>query len=220
MRNGMRGYLMIIGLVACMILFAGVPGVSAHCDTMDGPVVADAKNALNAGNVDLVLAWVQRGDEPEIRNAFEKALRVRKLGGDAGEMADMYFFETLVRVHRAGEGAPYTGVKPAGAEVDPAIAEADRVLEKGSVDHLVKQMTEAVASGIQKRFQEASEKRKHARESVAAGREYVASYVEFIHYVERLQQDATSGGDEHHRAGGKAESVAEHKHEAAEHKHE
>jgi hypothetical protein len=205
----------LLAVVMCSILFFGPSGVLAHCDTMDGPVILDAKKALETGNVDLVLSWVQKENEPEIKKAFEKTLRVRKLSSDAAEMADMYFFETLVRVHRAGEGAPYTGVKPAGADVDPAIAEADKVLEKGSVDHLVKHMTEAVAAGIQKRFHDAAEKKKHARESVEAGREFVAAYVEFIHYVERLYQDATAGGASHdHKAAGapKAANTPAHDH--------
>lgn len=209
MKNRICGHFGLMAAVMCSILLFGPSGASAHCDTMDGPVVVDAKKALETGNVDLVLAWVQKENEPEIKKAFENTLRVRKLSPDAAEMADMYFFETLVRVHRAGEGAPYTGVKPAGSEVDPAIAEADKVLEKGSVDHLVKHMTEAVAAGIQKRFQEAAEKKKHARESVAAGREFVAAYVEFIHYVERLHQDATAGGASHdHKAEGSAPKAA------------
>jgi hypothetical protein len=33
--------------------------------------------------------------------------------------------------------------------------------------------------------------RKHADESVEAGREYVEAYVQYVHYVERLQVDAS-----------------------------
>lgn len=77
----------------------------AHCDTLDGPVVAAARKALDSGNVNLILVWVQKKDEGEIRNMFQKAVAVRKAGGQAKELADMYFFETLVRIHRAGEGA-------------------------------------------------------------------------------------------------------------------
>jgi hypothetical protein len=43
---------------------------------------------------------------------FTKTLAVRKQSKEAKELADMYFFETLVRIHCAGEGAPYTGLKP------------------------------------------------------------------------------------------------------------
>jgi hypothetical protein len=219
MRIGICRHLFRTAILLCTFMLFGVSGASAHCDTMDGPVVVDARKALETGNVDLVLLWVQKEDEPEIKKAFEKALQVRKLGPDAAGMADMYFFETLVRIHRAGEGAPYTGVKPAGAEVDPAIAEADRVLEKGSVGHLVKHLTEAVAAGIQKRFQDAAEKRRHARESVAAGREFVAAYVEFIHYVERLHQDATAGGVTHeHKAEGAPKAACSAGHAVHDHK--
>ena len=209
MRHGIRGYFVLFTLALCSITFSGILEASAHCDTMDGPVIVDAHEALDTGKVDLVLAWVQKEDEPQIKKAFEKTLEVRKTGPAAREMADMYFFETLVRVHRAGEGAPYTGVKPAGAGTDPAIAEADKVLEKGSVDQLVKHMSEAVAAGIQKRFKDAAEKKKHARESVAAGREYVASYVEFIHYVEKLHEVAAARGASHDH---KAADTAAHDH--------
>lgn len=93
-------------------------GLEAHCDGIDGPVVGAAQKALETANVNLVLIWVQKQDEPAMRKAFEKTLAVRKLGSSAKELADLYFFETLVRVHRAGEGAPYTGLKPAGRTWD------------------------------------------------------------------------------------------------------
>jgi hypothetical protein len=88
--------------------------------------------ALAAGDVTPVLKWVPVNDEQLIRTAFQNTMQVRKLGGQAQKLADMYFFETLVRIHRAGEGASYTGLKP-GAEIDPAIAMADEALESGSV---------------------------------------------------------------------------------------
>ena len=86
--------------------------VFAHCDTMDGPVVAAAKAALEKGDVTPVLKWVAKDREGEIRTAFQKTLAVRSKGPEAKELAHMYFFETLVRIHRAGEGAPYTGLQP------------------------------------------------------------------------------------------------------------
>lgn len=156
----------------------------AHCDTLDGPVVMAAKKALEKGNVTPVLKWVKKENEEEIRSLFKKTLAVRNKGPEAKELADMYFFETLVRLHRAGEGAPYTGLK--GEPVEPIIGEADKSLDRGSVDHLVKHVTDAVAKGIRQRFANTLEKKKHMEESVAAGREFVEAYVEFTHYVERL----------------------------------
>lgn len=123
----------------------------AHCDTLDGPVVETARTALETGDVTPLLKWVQADDEKEIRTAFQKTLAVRAKGAEAKELADMYFFETLVRIHRAGEGAPYTGLKP-GADVDPAVALADRALETGSVDKLVNVLTDAMANGISRAF--------------------------------------------------------------------
>ena len=161
---------------------------SAHCDTIDGPVVTAAKLALKTGDVTPALKWVRKTDEPEIRVAFVRTLNVRSLSPEAREMADNYFFETLVRVHRAGEGEPYTGLKPAGTEVEPGVAAADKALEVGSADALVKQVTAEVASGIRQRFAHVQEASKDAELGVEAGRQYVAAYVEFIHYVENVHQ--------------------------------
>lgn len=162
----------------------------AHCDTMDGPVVKTAQAALEKGDVTPVLKWVKSPQEAEIREAFRRTLGVRALGKGAQDLADKYFFETLVRLHREGEGASYTGLKPAGT-VEPVIAASDKALEAGSAEALIKEVTQLVAEGMRHRFAETMEKKKHADESVAAGREFVEAYVEFTHYVERLHDDAT-----------------------------
>ncbi|MFA5182541.1 MAG: DUF6448 family protein [Syntrophales bacterium] len=171
---------------ALLALLLCLPVVTyAHCDTLDGPVVQTARIALEKGDVTPLLKWVQVKDEKEIRAAFQKTLAVRVKGAEAKELADMYLFETLVRIHRAGEGAPYTGLKP-GEAVDPAVALADKALESGSVDKLVDVLTKAMAKGIRERFQETIERKKHAEDSVAEGRQYVKAYVIFTHYVEKL----------------------------------
>jgi hypothetical protein len=165
---------------------------SAHCDTLDGPVVKDARAALESKDVTPVLKWVRPDKEAEIREAFQNTLRVRVLGPEARALADRFFFETLVRVHREGEGAPYTGLKPAGTGVDPGIAAADTALETGSVEPLVRLLAAEVDRGLRHRFAEATEAQKHAAASVENGRRYVAAYVELAHYAERLLLDATT----------------------------
>ena len=140
-----------------MTVLVVVPVVRAHCDGMDGPVVAAARKALAAGDARYALVWVQQADEGEVRQAFERTMAVRKLGAEAKELADHYFFETLVRIHRAGEGAPYTGLKPAGRDLGPAIPAADRALESGSVEPAERLLTDAVTSGLRERFREAAE---------------------------------------------------------------
>lgn len=189
-------------IIAALVIFAAfdfakavpflIPFIFAHCDTESGPVIQAAKKALETKNVDLVLIWVQKKDEAELRKAFEKTLDVRKLNPKAKELADHYFFETLVRIHRAGEGAPYTGIKPAGSE-EPAIAAADKAVETGSVDGLAKEISSLAHDGIRERFNLLMEKKKHMNESVDAGREYIETYVTFIHYVEKLNNDAAGG---------------------------
>jgi hypothetical protein len=185
-----------LGVLAVAVLSVQV--AFAHCDGLDGPVVKAAKDALQAGNVNLVLVWVQQKDEPEIRAAFQQTLRVRKQSPEAQALADRSFFETLVRIHRAGEGASYTGLKPAGRDLGPAIPAADRALEAGAVGPLRDLLVEAVSRGLQKRVEALSTLKGYDPNDVAAGRRYVQAYVEYIHYVERINEAATAAATGHY----------------------
>ncbi|HKZ51658.1 MAG TPA: DUF6448 family protein [Candidatus Acidoferrales bacterium] len=191
----MRLTLMATTSVGVGLLFAGA--ARAHCDTLNGPVVMAAKQALEQGDLTPVLKWIQKEYEPEVRAAFEETIRVRAQGKEAKELADRYFFETVVRLHRAGEGAPYTGLKPAGTAWGPAIEAGEKALASGDVEPAVRLLTEAAAAGIRERFAQVWQKKQHAEESVEAGREFVHAYVEFMHYLERLHATATGAGASH-----------------------
>jgi len=118
-------------------LVVAMPSMAfAHCDALDGPVVLAAQKALQGRDVTAVLRWVPPSNEEEVRDAFNRTLQVRALGGEAQSLADRWFFETVVRIHRAGEGAPFDGLKPAG-HIDPILSAADQALTAGSVDMLV-----------------------------------------------------------------------------------
>ena len=165
----------------------------AHCDTLDGPVVSDARAALEKSDVTPALKWVSKDNETELKAAFDKAVAVRAKGPQAKDLADTFFFETLVRLHRAGEGAPYTGLKPAG-QVEPPIAAADKALADGSVEALAGEIGKAAEAGVKERFERLLEAKKHKDDSVDAGRRYVEAYVVFIHYVEGIHNAVNAGG--------------------------
>lgn len=193
--------------VVSAVVTAGLmfPSVArSHCDRMDGSVIFAAKAALEKKDVTPFLKWVKKNAEAKIKAAFAKTLAVRTKGPEARELADQFFFEALVRIYRAGEGAPFTGLKPSGTELGPAIEETDKVLASGSVEKVVKMVTDETAVGIRKRFAEARVKKTHVEHSVEAGREFVASEVEYVHYVERLHgaaqaKDAQQGLASQHK---------------------
>lgn len=209
-----------VGCVAVGVMFLGLATAGnalAHCDTLDGPVVNLARQALAKGDVKIILPWVSAEKEGEIRKAFDLTMAVRGKGEKERELADMYFFETLVRVHREGEGAPYTGLKPAGLDPGPVLPAADKALESGNPGPLLKLVNEKIHEGIHKYYMEAKEKKAHAEESVAAGRAFVNAYVPYLHFVERLYVDASTpvahGAEAGtHDAGMKPGTAAEHKH--------
>jgi hypothetical protein len=173
---------------------------SAHCDTLDGPLLETARKALDANDVPPVLAWVKPDGEKEIRAAFLKAVEARKKNPHARDTADHRFFETLVRVHRTGEGAAYTGLKPAGAGVTPALRAADTGIAAGNGSHVEHMLVEKVQSGLRERFAALSALQPPGAD-VAAGRKWVEAYVRYVHYVEGLEAAAGGAGahahDEH-----------------------
>lgn len=171
-------------LSAALLLAAGP--ASAHCDGVDGPVIKAAQQALNTGNVNRVLIWVQPSDQAQVKDAFRQTLDVRQLSPTAKKLADYAFFETLVRVHRAGEGAPYTGIQPAGRDLGPAVVAGDKALETGAVKPLAEMLTQALHKSVGGQFKDVIAKKDFKVDDVAAGQEYVKAYVGYIHSVERI----------------------------------
>ena len=201
----------LVGAFAAVAALSWGTAAQAHCDSLDGPVVIQARKALDSGNVNLVLAWVQKKDEAEIRSVFDKAVAVRKSGAAARELADHAFFETLVRVHRAGEGAPYTGLKPAG-QIEHAVAVADQSVETGRLEPVARMVDDAVEHGLHRQFEAVAKTKRHDPNDVDAARAYVGAYVEYVHYVERVEQAARSGAGHAGDAPAPAAKPAAHQH--------
>ena len=173
----------------------------AHCDSLDGPVVVDARTAIEKKDLTPVLKWIGPAEEPEVRTAFARTLAVRGLSPEARELADRSFFETVVRVHRAKEGEPYTGLKPVGTDPGPAVRAVDRSLEEGSADALVRLISQRAGDSVRRQFGRVLEAKRHADDSVEAGRAFTQVYAGFAHSVEEL-----------YRAAGEPEPGSEHEH--------
>lgn len=174
-------FLAAIALVAAIALWPRT--AFAHCDTEDGPAVAAGRRALEAGDPDVALAWVREAGEPEVRDVFDRVRRVRILGDDARYVADRLFLETLVRVHRAGEGAGFEGIKPAGT-IDPVVAAADRAFETGALGPLVGRVPAEQLPELGRRLEVALAAKDHDVHDVDAGRRAVGAYVRFVTYAE------------------------------------
>lgn len=178
-----------------------------HCDSMDGPVVTAAREALEARDVKRVLPYVKKEGEAEVSDAFARVMGARN-GNPAGDqLADLWFFETVVRIHRAGEGAPFTGLKPAGLPVGPVVPVAERCVERGDATKLTDLLGAKLVAEIERRFGEVMERQARAGESVEAAREYVEAMLGLVVWshevygcMERSAHD-TGGAVDAHRAG-------------------
>lgn len=184
--------LTMLGLAVAALIAAPL-SAEAHCDSVNGPVASAALAALNAGNVNLVLPFVAPQAEAELTAAFDSVHKVRAAGPDAKALADRYFMETAVRLHRLGEGASYTGLKPAGRDLGPAIPAAEAALAAGSIEPVRELIQHEVTHGLELRFTHALETREKAPQAltaadVPAARERVHAELGFVQYVEGLHQ--------------------------------
>ena len=159
-----------------------------HCDSLDGPVVTAARRALDASNVDVVLPFVPEQGEAEVKDVFQRTLRVREFGDEAREVADRLFFETVVRVHRAGEGAPYTGLKPAGLSFGPVIPLAETAVETGNAEPVSDFLNEELNRQLRHRLDEVNLLAAGKGRSVRDARRYVEAMLGFEVYCHRLFQ--------------------------------
>ncbi|MBU0518746.1 hypothetical protein KKA00_12785 [bacterium] len=193
------GFLVRLLTLSVLIITLAANPAFSHCDSEDGPIIPLIRTSLDNGNITPLLKWLASGDEAEIKDLFTRVLTLRTQSDEAREIADRLFIETFIRVHRASEGASYTGIKEAGI-MPPIFAELDKALESGSVDALADKVANAVRENIVKHFDRAVELGKHQDHSVEAGREFVEAYVTYMHFVEGLHNYLSPGAQGHHSA--------------------
>lgn len=173
-----------------IIALALVPKkASAHCDTMDGPTAIDGMKALETGNINYAYKWIMPAYENELLEVFELSRKVRVLGSDAQELADRYFLENLVRIHRAGEGAPFEGLKPSGTPIEEKVAAADKSIEIGNLSPLKGLVTDEELHALEEKFNKAIALKDYDVNDVAAARKYVEAYVTFFKLAEGEEHD-------------------------------
>lgn len=198
-RRGRLGALaLILALASGAIATTWSPPAEAHCDSINGPVVAAARQALAASDVSLILPYVKPESEAEVATAFQRTQAARQAGGEAQQVAERWFYETAVRLHRAGEGAAFTGLTEV-ADLDPALAAAEEALETGDLHEVTAVLTNAVQTELSRRYHAVEEARQHAtREgTVAAHRERVEAELAFETYAYQLHQAAQGAAAAH-----------------------
>lgn len=172
-------------LFLASFIFIFTTTTSAHCDSYDGPVITDAEKALETNNVNSVLKWVSKEQENEIIPLFQKTYELRNGDKEVYEIVKKHFFETLVRLHRETEGAPYTGLKPAGT-TKQIIQITDKALIENNIDDLLLKLNNHIDKIVREKFNKVSELNKVKDDSVEKGREFVAAYVDYTHTVEAI----------------------------------
>ena len=168
-----------------------------HCDSIDGPVVTAAKRALEAHDVRIALAYIPKYSEDEVRRAFEAVLRIRDQGPAVRDVADLHFFETVVGVDRAGEGAPYTGLKPAGLDHGPVIPVAEQAIASGSPEALIGLLSTRVEEEVRQRFDHVMELKRREDGDLDANRAYVAAMLDLQVWSHGLYHATLASAHEH-----------------------
>jgi len=177
------------GVLLAIVFVAGLTTMaSAMCDSMDGPVATDAIRALDNKNVTIALKWINPEYENEARIAFNRAMTVRRNGDDSKELAELYFIETLIRLHLQSRGEPYTGIKPPGVWSSQVAQAATKALEEGTPEELITALRKKVSISLRDSFSDAYSKRSHQDDGLEEGREYVAAFLRFVGYAEYLNE--------------------------------
>lgn len=194
LKRGLQSVLSIV-FVSFLMIFGSL-SASAHCDSYDGPVIKDATKALETNNVNLVLKWITPEQEKEIIPLFKKIYLLKSGDKELYAIVEKHFFETLVRLHRETEGAPYTGLKPAGT-TKQIIQMTDKALNDGNVDNFLVKFNTHIDKVITEKYQKVAELNKVKNNSTEQGRAYVAAYVDYTHTIEAIHDVLEHGGVSH-----------------------
>ena len=193
-KNNLIKSTFILSLIALFSLISIQPA-SAHCDSYDGPALIDAEKALETNNVDLILKWINADMEAEVVPLFHKTYSLKNGDKEIYEIVKKHFYETFIRLHREMEGAPYTGLKPAGTTA-PITVMSDKALETGEFESLLSTLNNHINSQLQEKFENTEALYKVRNNSVEQGREYVKAYVDYTHALEAVH-DVLEGGHSH-----------------------
>ncbi len=168
----------------------------AHCDSYDGPVIKDALKALEQNNPDLVMKWIDALHEKEITNLFNKTLKYRSGDQEIYSLLEKHFLETLVRIHREGEGEPYTGLKAAGS-TEEIIQLTDTALEEKDFEGFLLKFDAKADSILREKYQKVAQLEKVKDQSAEQGRAYVAAYVDYTHTIKKMHDILEHTGNVH-----------------------
>ena len=196
LRSNLLKSAFIVSLIAIFSLISIQPA-SAHCDSFDGPALKDAARALETNNVDLILKWISVDMEAEVVPLFHKTYSLRNGDPEVYEIVKKHFYETLVRLHREMEGAPFTGLKAAGTTA-PITVMSDKALQTGDFDSLLKALNKHVNAQLQEQYEKVAALYKVKDNSAEEGRKFVAAYVDYTHSIEAVHDILSGEGGHQH----------------------
>lgn len=189
-KTSLKTILSLVFISFFMIL--GTLPASAHCDSYDGPTIKDATKALETNNVSLIQKWITPEQEKEIIPLFHKTYALKSGDKEVYAIVEKYFFETLVRLHRETEGAPYTGLKPAGT-TKPIVQLTDQAIETKNIDGLLVKLNNHLGKAIKEKYSRVATLDKVKNDSPEKGREYVEAYVDYTHTIEAIHDIVEQG---------------------------
>lgn len=189
-KTGLQTILSLV-FVSLFMIFGSL-SAAAHCDSYDGPTIKDAMKALETNNVNLVLKWITAEQEKEIIPLFNKTYALKSGDKEVYAIVEKHFFETLVRLHRETEGAPYTGLKPAGT-TKKIIQLSDQALESKDIDEFLVKLNNHIGKVIREKYEKVAALDNVKNDFPEKGREYVEAYVDYTHTIEAIHDIVEQG---------------------------
>ena len=185
-------------VIVFLLMVFGSFSSTAHCDSYDGPTIKDALKALETNNVNMVMKWISKEQEQEVVSLFEKTYALKPGDKEVYDIVEKHFLETLVRLHRETEGAPYTGLKSAGT-TQKIVQLSDQALENKGIDNLLEKLNMHTSKVIREKYEKVAALEKVKNESKEQGRQYVEAYVDYTHTLEALHDILEQGSAHMHQ---------------------
>jgi len=167
-----------------------------HCDRNDGPVTRAAKRALETGNAQHILIWIQEDSENTVKNLLEKACCERTTRNDAHNNTVDWYFGTVSRLHSAYHGTHNLNISTKTPEEKAIILLVERACESGNFEDLSPVIPDDCTGEMRQYFDDVMKMRNFDKKNSAAGRVYVSAVVNFITFVYHLH----SGSHERNRS--------------------
>lgn len=157
-----------------------------HHNQLNAQVIKAAKMALDSGNVNYILIWVPEESENKLKNLLEKTCCESSTRDNIQNRAVDWYFKTVNRLHYASGWTSCPGMKSESIDENPIVLKVERAIETGNINEIFGVIPDTPTGDVRRRFCDVMNKKNYNVNNIAAGRDYVSSFIDLIVYLHNL----------------------------------